>query len=360
MSTQKKRKLTPAKNNSFKVVHEGTVEDFRTLVSAHRDTFNLIVTDACVGYYHPLFWHIMQCTKEPQQYLEILRDFGVDLQAANDKTHLFSDLITACEPKAARLLVDYGVVPRCKSLAKSIVCEEFDKVKSYISSTADADLALTYAVAAGRLEMVKLIFRNEWRSQCDPQYYFEMAIKHDQLDILQWFILQFRKPSLKIVASELNRNCLRWLLRFRFVWKQIKGHELDVCQRLIDDSNDHLDLAGLELGDSACFFVADVIQMLRRRYVLHPAGLVYEITDGPKSVDLSGNPRITDRGLDCLAKALPEALKKFRELTLSAVSVASLNQLRAAAHNNNITIHCEFPSLLTICVSYVSNFIVNF
>jgi hypothetical protein len=297
----------------------------------------------------------------------LVGEVGVDLNIKNDYGRNVLELaIMYCRGKIARWLVEKGGAD-LKSINKSkysdlqiaMICGNLDKVKGLIRAGADLHehkdgyQPIHWAAKAGWIDIVKYLINHcgvdvncENNSRWSPLYY---AAYSDHLEIVKWLVLvagadeHIKDMFLTTALTIAKGNSRIWLLQ-RAGCDMGLGTSLAcyVFRDMIEEKGDkkqYLDLAGLNIGNSACKLVGLALQ---DKY--------FKVTH----INLSNNMRIGKEGIDALVEALPRS-RYLEELELSDLSSRSLNKLRCAGQAKNIKIICEFPSLFSIVLDSISD-----
>lgn len=318
---------------------------------------------------------ILRCkNKRVWSYLRVLSEHNMDINMKNNEkiTALTLAMNQGWFLKAG-YLVDLGAKTEEKSFKAAVVTGNLEKVKSYVDANYkllkeedyNNKLPIQWAIQAGRLNIVQYFAKDcgmiDMFTECsqEPTSLWSYALYYDQLSIVKWL---HKVTGIIPRFQQAKGNCARWLLSFPNIIAGTDGVDILVTIRSMMDNNKHLDLSNCNVGDTACEFVAISIlyklehqtrSILRLGPFLGVQHLI-KTKNGPESIDLSDNPRITDKGVFLIAENIPKSLS-LKTLTLPSVSVQSYNNLHDVS--SNIQLNCKFPTLLTIAIHCVADYV---
>lgn len=214
------------------------------------------------------------------------------------------------------------------------------------------------AIQANWFSILRYVFRrNTDESDIEFERKKQMALclaaAGDRIKMVQWLVVTHKSDIATIAIGDMKEKCFRWLLS-RPTFGQFSTSENFALWKPFErlcDSNMHLDLKRSNIGDSACLLLSKCMKHLK-----------------VKEIDLRHNERIGEVGFQRLYKALKSIPDdddgggggsddkniKLKCLKISYLSPLWWGRFKQVGELKGIEIICPFPTLLTICLNFIT------
>lgn len=241
------------------------------------------------------------------------------------------------------------------SLYKKFKEKEFFPISSILNALLnyqkDKHLLTFWALKANQFEILKYLIEDE-KQDINTLLYkndtlLHLAAKTDNLFILKWLIkngIDYKKTDLYgyTFVSYLRGESLKWFLSLNLIqykWKLDVEHLKNTFKK----KNDYWDFSNIKLGDSG---LKIIFRLLYLRLDI-------------KTIDLSKNYRITEKGFNYYLKEKLYSMEKVFKLLIlpENLPIRTINEIQKMSKKNNFEIKYNFPSLLTITNCYISSFL---
>lgn len=187
------------------------------------------------------------------------------------------------------------------------------------------------------------------------------AANEDHVEIVYWLV-KVAHADITITDSDGNtalafgqNYSVKWLLsqndcdkfmneaKARLLVERIGEWKNDKWIHEWNNDNFKINLSRMNIGNSGCKVIALALQS--EIYWDCPLNII----------DLSYNDRISDEGIMALVDGIKCQHNSLEEVIISNVSLSAFRLLHAATQSRNIKFSCEFPSLVTMAICYISN-----